>query len=105
MSLTDLPSPPRIPVSGADNRDVEATVKHIELLTQLFKSAVLENAAKYREAVLRALVNHNENVEITRTVRLKSFTYGLEANLEDFIAATNDLNSDVVGDVERALEE
>ena len=79
MSLNNLPSPPRIPVSGADDCDIENTVAHIELLTQLYKSAVLENTAKYRDAVLLALANHNENVPITRTTRPKSFTYGLEA--------------------------
>lgn len=103
MSMTDLPAPPHIPVSGADHGDIECTVEHIELLTSLFKSAVLENADKYRQAVLLALTNHNENVPVI--ARPSAFKYGLGALLADFLAGLNDHICDVVADVRSAQDD
>jgi hypothetical protein len=104
IQMTDLPSPPRIPVSGATNRDIEATAAHIELLTALFKSVVLENANLYRSAILAALVNHNENVSTSR-VRTKTFEVYLDTSVDEFLAAISDVTGDVVAAVQRALEE
>lgn len=95
----------RIPISGANNRDIKATVAHIELLTGLFKSAILESTKLYRDAMLSALVNHNENVPITRTARLGYFKTYFDSTLEEFLGGVTDLTGDVVADVQRALEE
>lgn len=103
MSMIDLPAPPHIPVSGADHGDIEATAEHIELLTALAKSAILENVDKYRQAVLRALTNHNENVAVI--ARPSAFKYALGSVVADFCAGINDVAANVVADVRCAQDD
>jgi hypothetical protein len=97
--------PPRIPVSGADARDIERSSAAIVCATDLFRSVVHENAKIYEAAVSAIIANHHENVPITKTVRPTAFPSLLADLLDDFLRGLNDLRSDTQGDIERALDE
>jgi hypothetical protein len=105
MSVTNFPSPPCIPISGANDDDIQATCRHVELLNKLFQSIVLDMSTIYRNAMLAAIANHNENISAGPKARPTSFEYGLDDVLADFLRSMNNVTFDVVGNISAAMQE
>jgi hypothetical protein len=105
MTAILFPTPPRIPVRGANDHDIEASCRYVELGSNLFMTAIMELITLYRGAVLSAIENHNENISHGSKVRAAGFTCGLQDALDDLRRSMDALTSDVCAEMRQALED
>jgi hypothetical protein len=104
--LDTIGAPPRIPVSGANDFDINATCLYVSSCSTAFLRDVQDLAFWYRQKISAAIQNHNENLINARPkTRPQSFNYQLDNLLEEFDRLLSLLVADVTGDIKAALEE
>lgn len=95
----------KIPVSGANQSDIDKEQEQVRVFRDMLASAMGELAVLYLHGVSAIIHNHNENVPVTKVANVTSFTLTLQEIVEEFEKELNDLTGEVIYDLERAIED